>query len=98
MPILAQTHNMAEPTGDVNGIWLVLIPLVISTGITALLWKLGVIDRMVKTQNERQKRMMGRSNLHGAEWGTGRSAAVSFTAAIWFITLGVSFIALILWT
>ena len=48
-------------------------------------------------QNERQKRMMGRSNLHGAEWGTGRSAAVSFTAAIWFVTLGVSFIALILW-
>lgn len=83
---------------DLNGMSLVLIPLVISTGLTVLLWKLGVIERMVKTQNERQKRMMGRSNLHGAEWGTGRSAAVSFTAAIWFVTLGVSFVALIIWT
>ena len=65
MCILAQSQNMAESTGDVNGMWLVIIPLVISTGLTVLLWKLGVIDRMVKTQNERQKRMMGRSNLHG---------------------------------
>ena len=89
---------MAEPMDDLNGMSLVLIPLVISTGLTVLLWKLGVIERMVKTQNERQKRMMGRSNLHGAEWGTGRSAAVSFTAAIWFVTLGVSFVALIIWT
>ena len=98
MCILAQTQGMAEPMDDLNGMSLVLIPLVISTGLTVLLWKLGVIERMVKTQNERHKRMMGRSNLHGSEWGTGRSAAVSFTAAIWFVTLGVSFVALIIWT
>ena len=98
MCILAQSQNIAESTGDGNGMWLVIIPLVISTVLTVLLWKLGVIERMVKTQNERQKRMMGRTNLQGVEWGTGRSAAVSFTAAIWFVTLGVSFIALILWT
>jgi len=88
---------MAETTSHMTGGMTLIIALGVSIAITVLLWRLGAIQRIVNVQNERQKRYLGRWNLRGAEWGTGRSAAISFTGAIWLITFCLVFYGLILW-
>ncbi len=97
MQIVAQSSDIAETTSHMTGGMASIIALGVSIAFTVLLWRLGAIRRLVNVQNERQKRFLGQRNLRGAEWGTGRSAAISFTGVIWFITFCLVFYGLILW-
>ena len=97
MHLIAQSDNAAESSTYMSMEMVFYIALGVSIALTVLLWRLGAIRRMVNVQNERQKRFRGGWNLHGAEWGTGRSAAISFTGVIWFITFCLVFYGLILW-
>ena len=96
MHFIAQSENAAAPSSHMTLGIIFFIALGISIALTVLLWRLGVIRRMVDIQNERQKRFRGGWNLHGAEWGPGRNAALSFAGAIWTITFGIVFFGLLL--
>jgi len=97
MHLIAQSDNAAESSTYMSMEMIFFIALGASIAFTVLMWRLGVIRRMVNVQNERQKRFRGGWNLHGVEWGTDRKAALSFAGAIWLITFGLVFIGLVLW-
>lgn len=72
--------------------------LAISATLTVVAWYGGLVRSMVDIQDRRQKRLGGRPNIQGAEWGTGGRATVSFTLAIWFMSFGITFFGLLIWT
>jgi len=101
MHLIAQSDKAAESSTYMSVDLIFFIALGVSITLTVLLWRLGVIRRMVNVQNERQKRfrLYGiRNNWRYIEWGTGRNAALSFAGAIWTITFGIVFFGLVLWS
>ena len=96
------------------------VALVVSVGITMLVWKLGVIQLMVSVQNRRQGRLdgawktmdehpetlseaqkrslraVGRRRLTTFQFGTGRSAAISFLGMFWCLSFGLTLFALLM--
>lgn len=75
-----------------------LTALAIGATLTGLAWYGGLVRRMVDIQDRRQKRLGDLANIQGAEWGTGTRAATSFALAIWFLSFGIAFFGLLIWT